>query len=240
MKKMLIVNCDDFGLSKGINEAVLEGFKKSYISSTTIMVNQAYTENALNIWKENSEIMNVGLHFCLDMEKPLSKSWGDYLDENGKFRRPHRESLHLVPEELIEEELRLQIEKAESLGCKLTHIDSHHHVHIVHENVNNVVVKVAREIGLPIRTNENMIPSFYDKGVTRENLAREIENIGDRYMDLMCHISKADEELARKTSYYDMRLKEDEILEEMIVEEYLKEKEVVLGSYRDIKGDHCG
>lgn len=234
-RKIIIINCDDFGLSKGVNDAVLEGFLNKFISSATIMVNQAYSEEALQIWKENNTLMNIGLHFCLDMGKPLSKNWKEYLTQEGTFKRPHRESLHLVPESLIEEELRAQIKKAESLGEKLTHIDSHHHVHIIHENVNNVVVRVAKELNLPIRNDANLINSFYDAGVTKENLFKELETFDlEKYKDLMCHISNEDHELEKKSSYYKKRIDEKEILKTEINIEALSKRNIYLGNYRDI------
>lgn len=234
-KKLIIINCDDFGLSKGVNDAVLEGFQNNFISSATIMVNQAYSEEALQIWKENNTLLNIGLHFCLDMGKPLSKNWKEHLTKEGTFKRPHRESLHLVPESLIEEELREQIKKAESFGGKLTHIDSHHHVHMVHKNVNNVVVRVAKELNLPIRNNDNLIDSFYDGGVTRENLFKELDGFNlEEYKDLMCHISNEDRELEKKSSYYKKRIDEKDILKKEINIKTLNKRNIYLGSYRDI------
>ncbi len=237
MKKLLIINSDDFGLSDGINHAVLEGFKDGYITSTTIMVNQAASVNALNIWKKNKELMKVGLHFCLDMGKPLSQNFKNYLDNNGNFKRPHKKSLFLVPEEIIEEELRLQIKKAESFGCKITHIDSHHHVHIIHPNVYNVVTKVCKELNLPMRKDQNLIISFYDKGVTKTNLINELKNLKENtFMDLMCHISNEDEKLKKKTSYYSPRILEKNLLKENINFKILNELSIILGSYKDIGG----
>ena len=234
-RQIIIINCDDFGLSKGVNDAVLEGFQNNFISSATIMVNQAYTDEALKIWKKYNDLMNIGLHFCLDMGKPLSKNWNGYLTQDGRFKRPHRESLHLVPESLIEEELRAQIKKAESLGGNLTHIDSHHHVHMVHKNVNNVVVRVARELNLPIRNDDNLIDSFYDTGVSKENLFKELDSFNlEKYKDLMCHISNEDHELESKSSYYKKRMDEKEILRTEINIKALNKRNIDLGSYKDI------
>jgi predicted glycoside hydrolase/deacetylase ChbG (UPF0249 family) len=36
---MIIINADDFGLSKPINKAILECFNNKYISSTSMIVN---------------------------------------------------------------------------------------------------------------------------------------------------------------------------------------------------------
>ena len=39
MEKLLIVNADDFGLSKGQNYGVIEAYQHGVVSSTTAMVN---------------------------------------------------------------------------------------------------------------------------------------------------------------------------------------------------------
>ena len=35
----LIINADDFGLSKGITDGIIEGMLDGYITSTTVMIN---------------------------------------------------------------------------------------------------------------------------------------------------------------------------------------------------------
>ena len=42
--KKLIVNADDFGLTDGVNQAVMECHKNGSISSATLMVNADATE----------------------------------------------------------------------------------------------------------------------------------------------------------------------------------------------------
>ncbi len=39
MKKKLIVNADDFGLSPGVNKGIIEAYLNGILSSTTLMVN---------------------------------------------------------------------------------------------------------------------------------------------------------------------------------------------------------
>lgn len=44
----LIINADDFGLSKGINKGIIEAYQAGLISSTTIMINMPYAEEAIS------------------------------------------------------------------------------------------------------------------------------------------------------------------------------------------------
>lgn len=39
MKKKLIVNGDDFGLSPGVNRGIIESYLNGILTSTTLMVN---------------------------------------------------------------------------------------------------------------------------------------------------------------------------------------------------------
>ena len=46
MEKLLIVNADDFGLSKGQNYGVIEAYQHGVVSSTTAMVNGGGAQHA--------------------------------------------------------------------------------------------------------------------------------------------------------------------------------------------------
>ena len=50
----LIVNADDFGLSKGVNLGIIEAHKNGIVTSTTLMVTMNEVEHALNLAKKYS------------------------------------------------------------------------------------------------------------------------------------------------------------------------------------------
>lgn len=43
----LIINADDFGLSKSITDGIITGIKDGYITSTSIMINMKYAYNEI-------------------------------------------------------------------------------------------------------------------------------------------------------------------------------------------------
>lgn len=43
----LIINADDFGLSKSITDGIIDGILSGYITSTTVMSNMDYAEYAI-------------------------------------------------------------------------------------------------------------------------------------------------------------------------------------------------
>ncbi|MBQ1881054.1 MAG: ChbG/HpnK family deacetylase, partial [Lachnospiraceae bacterium] len=49
----IIVNADDLGISQGVNEAIAECFRMRYISSTTLMVNMDYADEAVEMANRN-------------------------------------------------------------------------------------------------------------------------------------------------------------------------------------------
>ena len=60
----LIINADDFGLSKSITDGIIEGIKGGYITSTSLMVNMPFAKYAIDeAVKKN--INCIGLHVNL-------------------------------------------------------------------------------------------------------------------------------------------------------------------------------
>lgn len=159
-----IFNADDFGASRGVNQAIAKAYHEGILNSTSIMVNLKFVKEALELQK-NMPNLKVGLHVNLTNEYPVSSAADIPLlvDENGKFKNGFLDLLILSftkPDELrkqVEKEVRAQVEKARKLGIDLAHIDSHRHIHHI-PIIFNVVRKIAREYKIPrIRiVNENI------------------------------------------------------------------------------------
>lgn len=71
----LIINADDFGMSKIFNEKILDLLKKQYIKSTSVLVNRI-TKNQNRQIKEliklqKNKKISIGLHLEIDIKKPL-------------------------------------------------------------------------------------------------------------------------------------------------------------------------
>ena len=71
--------------------------------------------------------------------------------ENFKSRDTYTNREAIVSQEELYQEWKAQIEKfIKIMGHKPTHLDSHHHVHLLKSN-RDVVLKLAHEYDLPIR-----------------------------------------------------------------------------------------
>jgi len=147
--KFLIVNADDFGLTGGVNRAVIEAHTRGILTSTTVMANMPAFEDAVRLAKAHLSL-GVGLHFNITQGAPVadSSSIRSLLDERGEFLGTSTALLFRalagklrIPE--VEIELRAQIEKVLNAGLPLTHLDSHKHAHALPQ----VVGVIARVIG---------------------------------------------------------------------------------------------
>jgi len=134
--KYVIINADDFGLNKDVNEGVMRAFMTGAVSNTTLMVKRAALREALNFARENRNL-SVGLH--LDLDDILACVQGD----EERFSSDRISKLLASPERLrrLDSEIEEQIRLFKNGGIPLTHIDGHHHLH-AHPLIFPLIVKV--------------------------------------------------------------------------------------------------
>jgi predicted glycoside hydrolase/deacetylase ChbG (UPF0249 family) len=132
----VIINADDFGYNRQINQVILESISKGAISSTTIMANGEAVDDALAIAANHPEI-SYGIHLNLTEFKPLYSSLdlkaSGLVDANGDFRGNGFRQLRPSPKlmQACYEELAIQLQTLLHRGLKPTHLDSHHHIHTI-------------------------------------------------------------------------------------------------------------
>ena len=66
----LIFNADDFGISKGVNEAIYRAHTQGVLKSASIMITLKYAQEALDLAKKMPNL-NIGLHADLTNEKSI-------------------------------------------------------------------------------------------------------------------------------------------------------------------------
>lgn len=151
--KLLIVNGDDFGLTQGVNRAIIDAHTQGILTSATLMANMHAFDDAVRLAKENSSL-GVGLHFNITQGKPVAESSrvpsllnreGEFLGTStALFRRALIGRLRIKE---VEIELQAQIEKVQNAGLQLTHIDSHKHAHIL-PTVFEAISQIAPDYGI--------------------------------------------------------------------------------------------
>ncbi|MEO9967578.1 MAG: ChbG/HpnK family deacetylase [Reichenbachiella sp.] len=129
----LIINADDFGLTRSVNQAIIETYKAGNLTSATLMVNMPGTEHAVDQAKKNPGLA-VGLHFCITEGFPLSEA-KTLIDDSGRFlsrgQLIRRIILGRVDRGDIAEEFEAQLDKFNNYGLTPTHSDSHQHTMMI-------------------------------------------------------------------------------------------------------------
>lgn len=151
--KRLIVNADDFGLSEGINQAIMLGHRQGIITSATLMANGAGFASAVEMARTAGSL-GIGVHLNLTEGAPVSapSEIPGLVDARSLFAHTVEQlgwhslvgSLSLLE---VERELRAQIEKVLAAGVLVTHLDGHKHVHLAPE-LCRIVLRLALDYGI--------------------------------------------------------------------------------------------
>ncbi|MGH9538159.1 MAG: carbohydrate deacetylase [Terriglobales bacterium] len=157
--RRLIINADDFGLTAGVNRAIVEAHERGVVSSATLMANGSAFDDAVALARSQPGL-GVGCHIVLVDGSPLVENAATHtlLDGNGsrggtaRFREGIGKFAvlalagRLSPEE-IEAEAMAQIGRLQSSGIAVTHLDSHKHTHMFPE-VFRPLLKAAKACGV--------------------------------------------------------------------------------------------
>lgn len=213
----LIINADDFGLSKSISDGIILGIKEGYITSTSIMANMPFAEYAVKKAVEYG-IGCIGLHINLTVGKPIIKN-SNLADNEGVFYRNREQikNLKLTYQDAYNE-IMAQVEKIMEYSdgkIKVDHLDTHHYL-CVNENIMQAVMDVSNKLNIPIR-NESSInikakevkfPDILQEEFTIKNVEIEfLKGIVNQYKDkkvvveLVTHPGFIDEYTKSVTSY---------------------------------------
>ncbi len=145
----LIINADDFGYCEAVNHGIISAYRNGVVTSTTTMANMPGFKHAMKLLKKNLGL-GCGVHLTLSCHKPLLSDLKTIVDENGYFHRGiTNESLQNMDLDEIYEEFCAQIDRLMKY-TKVSHIDSHHHVHTL-EGLKPVIQKILEKYNLPIR-----------------------------------------------------------------------------------------
>lgn len=149
----VVINADDLGLSKSVNESVFRLARLGAITSVSLLAVGSNVEAALE-WAGTQDNVSIGVHLCLtDGFKPITQASG-IVNKEGKFPSltgfAGKAICGLVSEETIYEEWRAQIELIRSRGIKVSHLDSHQHVHML-PSIAPVIIRLAKEEHLAVR-----------------------------------------------------------------------------------------
>jgi len=152
MRILLIVNADDFGLAPEVNQAVAQGFDRGLVRSASLLTGTEHAQDAAAIAAARPGL-GVGVHLALTQVKPvLPPERIPGLASGGAFPTGPRQLIGRlaagrIPADEMRAEWTAQIEKALSLGVRVTHLDGHQHLHVL-PGVARIFREVAEKFGI--------------------------------------------------------------------------------------------
>ena len=211
LERLLIVNADDYGLTKGVSRAILQAHHEGIVTSTSVLaVAPGFKPTAG--WLRDTESIGVGAHLAAVGEDPPLLSALEVptlVDGQGRLATSWRTFLpRMAARQIDPDDLRLefaaQIERLRQAGLTPTHVDTHQHVHLW-PGVADVVLDLAVENGIPaVRVTRSASLSPVGLVVRRlaAGLARRADQRGLRHTEAgsgLDHAGKLDAERMRRT-----------------------------------------
>jgi predicted glycoside hydrolase/deacetylase ChbG (UPF0249 family) len=235
-RRYLIINADDFGLSRGINRGIVLSHEHGIVTSASLMVRWPDAAEAASYGRRHSGL-SLGLHFDI----------GEWAYRNHTWIPIYT----VVPTDnanAVADELNRQLDMFRSLvGKEPTHLDSHQHVH-ASDPVRSVMIEAACNLCIPLR---NCTPKirycgqFYGQtrkgepfleAISVEGLVKILAELPQGITELSCHPGL---EYDLDTMYLIERAREVQVLCDPRVRTVIIAEDVNLCSFSDIVGMGC-
>ena len=238
--KYLIVNADDFGLSKSVNEGIIHAHKQGIVSSTTVMMNMPYAQEAIHYHRDNPKL-GFGVHLVLTQGRPLGKGYQTLLNKDGFFSQLNVRKRQFDKEEVIHE-WSLQIEAFQNMGIEPSHLDSHQGIYRF-QDMQSVCLALQKKYRLPFRNHfhywhpslgikTDFSNRFFKEGATASSLKSIISKVKNGHvLEVMCHPGYLDRALVEGSNYSQEREKELAILCSDEIKDYILKENIKLINY---------
>ena len=210
----LIINADDFGLNKKVNEAIMAAMDSDICMDTTMLVNFEDSEVAAKLAISLKRIENIGIHLNLTEGVPLTKKIRNeslFCDANGLFNNKKTKRIYQLTKSeklAVHEEITSQIQLCRKFGIPISHADSHNHIH-EEPGLFSIIIDILKIEKIPfLRLTNNLGKTAYIKKLYRNTYNLALKNKGFAATDYFGSTS----DLAN----YNKRIAEDSITELMI------------------------
>jgi len=144
----LIINADDFGLSREVNEAVIRAHTHGVLTTASLMVNEEGFEEAVELARSHPRL-GVGLHLSLVCGRSAltHNQIPNLVDARQQFPDcPVSAGMKFFFDprcrQQLEREVTAQFEKFHATGLTLDHVNGHLHFHL-HPVVFSIVMRNA-------------------------------------------------------------------------------------------------
>jgi predicted glycoside hydrolase/deacetylase ChbG (UPF0249 family) len=150
--RLLIITCDDLGVSFGTNAAVYEALRRGSATSAGLVVPGPWARQAAASYRGE----DVGAHLTLNAEYDLYR-WGpvtrspSLLDGDGGFPRTLVDLWEHADLDEVRKECRAQVERAIYWGFDVSHLSAHLGALELRPEFFDVALDLAVEFRLPLR-----------------------------------------------------------------------------------------
>jgi predicted glycoside hydrolase/deacetylase ChbG (UPF0249 family) len=155
--RLLVIHADDLGMNHSVNRATFEALEKGWITSASILVPCPWFPEVAK-WAREHPDADVGIHQALNSEWTTLR-WGpvspkdkvpSLLDPDGYLPLDTPDVAQNAKLSEVETELRAQIDRAQSKGIHLTHLDTHMGALFGSTDLYKVYQKLGHTYDLPI------------------------------------------------------------------------------------------
>ena len=151
--RRLIVNADDMGLTEGHNRAIARTHTQGVLTSASLLACGAAFDDAIRRARALPGL-GIGVHLTLLEGTAVQQAAAipDLVDRDGLFGQSYGRllwgiTLGQIALDQVRDEWRAQIEKVMITGLRVTHLDSHKHIHM-HPQLLGATLELADEFGV--------------------------------------------------------------------------------------------
>ena len=263
-KRRLIVNADDFGFTRDVNDGIIEAHREGILTATTLMANGDAFDHAVRLAHQTPSL-DIGCHLVivqgqsvLNPSQSLPPALPDVLSALLRGRLN------------VYAEFAAQITKIQATGIRPTHLDTHKHTHLL-PPVLKAITRAAHDFGIPwvrkpvdfstgpgfssklialrkpalnrafkgLRTTDHFAGFQITGSFTEASLIATLQCLPEGLTELMCHPGRLGPELqASTTRLKQSRLIELEALKSPRVKAVIAHRAILLTGY-PVFGPNC-
>lgn len=219
MSKQVIINADDFGLSPGVNEGIIQAYQAGGITSTSMMVNMPGFDHALSLARLLPDL-GIGLHFNLTYGRPVSDPAlvPSLVKPDGSFHQGQCELIRDFTD--IAKELDAQWNVLAQASLSPTHLDSHQLLHQNDPMIFKIMAEKAIRENIPLRRSQvrhvnpgmpaprmtdTILLDTYGNDECLQRLLQHLSTLPDGITEIVCHPGYVDDALREISNWLDIR-----------------------------------
>ena len=156
----LIFHADDFGLSPGVNRAIIRAYHAGLLTSASLLAGGEAAAEAIGLAVDNPGL-DMGIHLTLCDERAVlsPRELRSLVPKGGRLPPRRRVMAGLVTRRIdyrqVESEWKAQIETCTRAGIRVSHMDSHQYVHIL-PGLFRLCLRLAEQYNIPFVRTSNL------------------------------------------------------------------------------------